>query len=579
MPQIPVNQSASPYSTLVLGQMPRLLSQIDRNPFSPTYGCGDRAYWHYRTMTDYAAPLHQEVALTLALVWQQQRDGNPYWQSESLCEIACAVMRFWCTLQQGDGSFPEFYPAERSFVATAFTGYAISETLLILGGEVERLEREKLLVALSLAADWLHRHRDIKVVNHTAGAIAMLQNMKLLTSEPRYDDYRAAKVEDLLDHQHEEGWFYEYGGADLAYLSMSVDYLAKDYRHSRDERLGQALAKALDFMRHFLHPDGSFGGEYGSRNGKYLMPHGLELLAAEMPAAAQLARAHAAALTLGKVLSPASMDDRYTAFFLNKYAAAWADQATWADPAEEMHRESRFFPGAGLLVQANSASYTIIALSKHGVIKSYSSGEATDPKALYSDTGYFAEFADGTVGHSQWLDLDAEYKIWEEGETMNIEVVEQMAHFNTTLPLVRNLIPFRLFTKVMGRFSRFMDWFGSRVIKRMIIDRRLLPVHLLRHIRLESGAIVITDRLELLGGKRLVRLGRSVDGTAIHVASSRYAQEADREVPGAWDAPAEFIGLLNRGQAVEVVTRVEFGSAEGNPMIEWTEQEKKVAVA
>ena len=132
---------------------------------------------------------------------------------------------------------------------------------------------------------------------------------------------------------------------------------------------------------------------------------------------------------------------------------------------------------------------------------------------------------------------------------MNIEVVEQMAHFNTTLPLVRNLIPFRLFTKVMGRFSRFMDWFGSRVIKRMIIDRRLLPVQLLRHIRLESGAIVITDRLELLGGKRLVRLGRSVDGTAIHVASSRYAQEADREVPGAWDAPAEFIGLLNRGQA------------------------------
>ena len=90
---------------------------------------------------------------------------------------------------------------------------------------------------------------------------------------------------------------------------------------------------------------------------------------------------------------------------------------------------------------------------------------------------------------------------------------------------------------------------------------------------------MITDRLELLGGKRLVRLGRSVDGTAIHVASSRYAQEADREVPGAWDAPAEFIGLLNRGQAVEVVTRVEFGSAEVNPMIEWTEQEKKVAVA
>ena len=308
----------TPYGDLVIGQIPRLLSQIDRNPYSPTYGCGDRAFWHYRTMTDYAAPLHQEVALTLAIAWQQKRDANPYWQSEQLRETACAAMRFRSKLQHKDGSFAEFYPGERSFVATAFTSYAVSEALLRLGDGVGDEDRSALLTALSRAAKWLHRHRDIIVVNHTAGAIAMLQNMRILTGDGLYDEYREAKVEDLLSYQHEEGWFYEYGGADPGYLSLAVDYLAKDYRHSRDARLRDALHRALDFMRYFYHPDGSFGGEYGSRNAKYLMPHGLQLMAAESPAAAQLAATHIRGLVAGTVVNPATMDDRYNAFFLNK---------------------------------------------------------------------------------------------------------------------------------------------------------------------------------------------------------------------------------------------------------------------
>ena len=33
-----------------LQRIPRLVGMIDKNPFSATYGCFDREFWHYRTI-------------------------------------------------------------------------------------------------------------------------------------------------------------------------------------------------------------------------------------------------------------------------------------------------------------------------------------------------------------------------------------------------------------------------------------------------------------------------------------------------------------------------------------------------
>ena len=37
------------YADAALHEIPRLLTLLDRDPSSPTYGCFDRNYWHYRT--------------------------------------------------------------------------------------------------------------------------------------------------------------------------------------------------------------------------------------------------------------------------------------------------------------------------------------------------------------------------------------------------------------------------------------------------------------------------------------------------------------------------------------------------
>ena len=50
------------------------------HPVSPTYGCFDRAYWHYR-MIDFPCGMSQEFVLPLALVWSMpDLPGNVYHQ-------------------------------------------------------------------------------------------------------------------------------------------------------------------------------------------------------------------------------------------------------------------------------------------------------------------------------------------------------------------------------------------------------------------------------------------------------------------------------------------------------------------
>ena len=74
-----------------LAQIPKILTLQDRNAHSPTYGCFDRSYWHYRTM-DFPCGMSQEFCLPLALAWKNPFPDNPYYQVQRVRELACAAV-------------------------------------------------------------------------------------------------------------------------------------------------------------------------------------------------------------------------------------------------------------------------------------------------------------------------------------------------------------------------------------------------------------------------------------------------------------------------------------------------------
>ncbi len=76
----------NPYIPIVLTIVPRLLSNLDRDPQSPTYGCFDRNHWLLK-IRPFASAVVQQGCLTLALVQRNNFDGNIYFGNRTIKEL------------------------------------------------------------------------------------------------------------------------------------------------------------------------------------------------------------------------------------------------------------------------------------------------------------------------------------------------------------------------------------------------------------------------------------------------------------------------------------------------------------
>src|SRR5712692_8035280 len=91
------------FGEVALREIPKLLTLQDRNPHSPTYGCFDRNYWHYK-VADFPCGMSQEFVWPLALVAVVDFASNPYRGSESIRECVRAGIRFAARSSHADGS-------------------------------------------------------------------------------------------------------------------------------------------------------------------------------------------------------------------------------------------------------------------------------------------------------------------------------------------------------------------------------------------------------------------------------------------------------------------------------------------
>ena len=113
-----------------------------------------------------------------------------------------AAINYWAKIQNKDGSFSEWYPNEHTYGPTAFGIYAISETLLILGEEIEN--HKDIIINLRKSADWLINHEELRVQNQECGAVAALYNMFILTKDKSYESAAKKKIVELQEQQKEE---------------------------------------------------------------------------------------------------------------------------------------------------------------------------------------------------------------------------------------------------------------------------------------------------------------------------------------------------------------------------------------
>ena len=118
------------YAELGLGYIPRILALVDRNPLSPTYGCFDKSYWHYKT-SDFPSGMYQECVLPLALAYKYKLPkGDKYYQAERLKELVEAGIEFAASSSHSDGSTDDYYPYEKALGASCFSLYGCTESYI-----------------------------------------------------------------------------------------------------------------------------------------------------------------------------------------------------------------------------------------------------------------------------------------------------------------------------------------------------------------------------------------------------------------------------------------------------------------
>ena len=104
-----------------LAQIPKILTLLDRNPHSPTYGCFDRTFWQYKVI-DFPAGMSQEFVYPLALAYYCDLSGNIYYQQLMIKEWVKAGIDYAYYSSHANGSCDDYFPFERAAGAAAAGG-------------------------------------------------------------------------------------------------------------------------------------------------------------------------------------------------------------------------------------------------------------------------------------------------------------------------------------------------------------------------------------------------------------------------------------------------------------------------
>ena len=441
----------------------------------------------------------------MALLSVLPLQSSPYYGNANIRAWAVAGLRFWAKQQHADGSFDEYYPFEHGYIPTSFSLYAVAEACRVLD-----VQDGEVFAACSRAANYLSQTQERQALNQESAAIPGLYATYLLTGDTEVKAAAERKVEHFCGLQSVEGWFAEYGGADIGYLSTTLDFLVEYWRMSNDDRAWQVCEKIVDFSSYFVHQDGSAGGQYGSRNTEYFLLSGLSAMAGKSPlAAALLAKLREQMATTESVY--ASFDDRYLCHNMQHSLLRamrnlpQVQAAPVALPCEAEHQ--RYFPEAGILSFNRQGKHLICALKKGGVIRLYNDG-----REVFRDFGYRLKQTPGKTAATNWLNHDLEVRC----EGGNYEVKGPFTEVPQQAITPWRHMALRLAAKVLGR--RLIPSLKKRLI---FVDRRS-KARFARKISTGPEALEIVDEINV------DPVGASVYPASKfslrHVASSKYFQ-------------------------------------------------------
>lgn len=461
--------------------VPRLLTQLDRDPHSPTFGCFDRDFWHYK-MRDFSSIVLQQGMVVLQTLYVTP--GTQYFRKPELNSWVDAAISFWVTQQLPSGGFNEYYPREDGFPPAAFSLYAVA---LVFKERGFPPPDSATLAAIQRTVDRLLIAPERSALNQEASALAAIVlavNIPGITVEQSRLDNR---LNVFFDRQSPEGWFPEYGGADIGYLSVTLDALFDYLEISGDVRAESAMQKALTFISSMISVSGKTPVMTNSRNTDYLAPYGLIRMAAKCPLAKSVVTRIFAISGKGEHFLKAT-DDRYLCHYLYQSCFRGLTHLT-AMTAETVmlpleKGDVIFFPEAGLQIQHIPGVRSIYtAARKGGVFYLYT------PEGLsFADYGWRQQLGKGKCALTHWQNPGNSCKLSREDSELLVEASGRVSVHGWIISSPLRHLVLRCASLLLGR--KIITWLKQV----MIFTTADSGINYSRSVRITNDGVIIVDR-------------------------------------------------------------------------------------
>lgn len=462
-----INSKIDLYYKNILNKSQRIFTALDRDEHSPTYGSFDRDYWHYK-IRDFSSMVLHQASLTLNSLYSWNYKENIFFQKDILKEWIEGSIEHWCKQQLGNGSFNEYYPNEEGYPPTAFSLYAT--VLLVLD---KGCDDKNVLHQIEKSCNWLLIKPEIEASNQEAVGICSVYLASKITGVNVDTERLEGRFSRFFDTQKEEGWFPEYNGPDIGYLSVTIDALWDYYRYSQDERALLSIRNAADFIELFFTDNGNIPVMINSRNTDYVVPYGIF----------NLARIDENYLSLfykllKKMTDPFNFlettDDRYLCHYVYTSSVRAINVLQHLKDFQQIKVKKfpdKFFKDSGIVIKNTSNCTVYINMKKGGIVYIYN-----EEGLFYTNHGF--RYIDGkVVGVSHWLTEKNEIKIDVGLDEVQIMIKGDFVSRSWLVPTpfkhtVLRLVSFSIGRRIIPILKRIFI-FGDKNIK-IYYERKLM---------------------------------------------------------------------------------------------------------
>lgn len=482
----------------------RLLSMYNVDEFSSTYGIGDREYWGWK-IKDFANGTMQGGVHSLAIAIKLNLfDDN---QKRKALQLVNDIILSTRKITYNNGSLEESYPRENSFCVTALVAFDILSAIYHL-----ELDINKYKGVIKPMIDFItHNNEEHAVIsNHLATGAAAIVLWNYLTGDNnnRYKDL----LNVIYKNQSNEGWYKEYEGADPGYQTLATHYLFSIYTLTKDEILLKSLEKSAEFLKYFIHPDGTMGGLYGSRNTEVYYPGGVVGLSAYIPDFAMIAKYLE---PRGQHILPQHIDIGNFVPLLNSYAVAalyYEENRRYIESQKSkpfwFTTGEKDFPESGIHIFSNDNYFAIVNYKKGGTLKVFDKSSLQ----VQEDGGIFGKLENGKKFSTQMIDEDIDFK--------DYAIKCKFYLVNEEYPTPLHFMVLRFLSLTLFRSVLLGNIFKKLVVRRLMTGREVIGGYAIRRFIFEEDKVVVEEKI--VKPKNTAWIGHVGKSRAIHMASSGY---------------------------------------------------------